>query len=268
MSNKKVIFSDLDGTLIAKGERSINEELKQEIVKWKATHDFIISTGRLYAGTKYFLDALALDGYTVCCSGAVIYKNGEIVRETCVDKKIVKRVWDLSNDMDGYCQIYTDGKIVANKYSDLAKSYGTYKEKYGDKYAVDIEIARTFEDINPSYKAHKLSFVSDGDYAEVFLDRLGDLEGVNMFRSLSYLYDIVSSDASKGKAIDWFRARNFADKYFAIGDNENDMSMICNADYSAAMGNATDNIKSMADVVVSKVELNGLVEFIKIVDEL
>ncbi len=254
--------------MIAKGERSINEELRQKIVKWRTTNDFIISTGRLYAGTKYFLDALALDGYTVCCSGAVIYKNGEIIRETCVDKKIVKRVWDLSNDMGGYCQIYTDGKIVANKYSELAKGYDAYKLKYGDKYAVEIEIATTFDDINPDYDVHKLSFVSHGDYAEIFLEKLGKLEGVNMFRSLSYLYDIVSSDASKGKAIDWFREKEFADKYYAIGDNENDMSMICNADYSAAMGNATDNIKSMADIVVSKVELNGLVEFIKIVDKL
>ncbi len=268
MSNKKVIFSDLDGTIIEKGASSVSDLLKEEIAKWRKEHEFIISTGRLYVGTKYFIDQLGLDGYTVCCSGAVIYKNGNIVRQRCVDKSIVKRVWELSNEMGGYCQIYTDGKIVANKYSELAKGYDAYKLKYGDKYAVEIEIATTFDDINPDYDVHKLSFVFHGDYAEIFLERLGKLEGVNMFRSLSYLYDIVSSDASKGKAIDWFREKGFADKYYAIGDNENDMSMICNADYSAAMGNATDNVKSMADVVVSRVELNGLVEFIKMVDKL
>ncbi len=263
MSSKKVIFSDLDGTLIAKGSSKINETVKEEISKWREDNEFIISTGRLFAGTKYFIDQLNLNGYTVCCSGAVIYKDGVIVREKCVDKKIVKRVWDLSNKMGGYCQIYTDGRIVANKLSDLASSYNNYREKYGDDYAVEIEIAQTFDDINPDYKAHKLSFVSYDDYADRFLEALGSLEGVNMFRSLSYLYDIVSVEASKGLAIDWFREKKFADKYYAIGDNENDLSMIKCADIGAAMGNATDSLKKVADSIVPDVNNDGIISFIR-----
>ncbi len=137
-SYKKVIFSDLDGTIIAKGENIIRQKVKDEIVKWRESNEFIISTGRLFVGAKYFLDQLNLNGYTVCCSGAVIYKDGVIVREKCVDKSIVKRVWDLSNDMGGYCQIYTDGRIVANKYTELAKNYDSLSTKYGKEYEVKI----------------------------------------------------------------------------------------------------------------------------------
>ncbi len=263
MNRKKVIFSDLDGTIIAKGTSKINDAIKEEVSKWREDNEFIISTGRLFAGTKYFIDQLNLNGYTVCCSGAVIYKDGVIVREKCVDKKIVKKVWDLSNEMGGYCQIYTDGRIVANKLSDLAVSYNSYREKYGDEYAVEIEIAETFDDINPNYKAHKLSFVSYDDYADRFLEALGSLDGVNMFRSLSYLYDIVSLEASKGLAIDWFRENRFADSYYAIGDNENDLSMVENADIGAAMGNATDSLKEIADTIVPDVKNDGLMYFIK-----
>ena len=48
----------------------------------------------------------------------------------------------------------------------------------------------------------------------------------------------------------------------AIGDNDNDIEMLETAGISVAMGNASDNIKSISDYIVSSNDNDGVFEAI------
>jgi len=51
----------------------------------------------------------------------------------------------------------------------------------------------------------------------------------------------------------------------AIGDNMNDISLFEHAGYRVAMGNAVDELKSIADFVTDSVEEQGIIKVIDMI---
>ena len=53
------------------------------------------------------------------------------------------------------------------------------------------------------------------------------------------------------------------EEVMAIGDNENDLTMVEYAGIGVAMANATENVKNAADVLTASNEEDGVAEVIK-----
>ena len=70
----------------------------------------------------------------------------------------------------------------------------------------------------------------------------------------------MNKNASKGNALaklaDHLGLNK--DEVMAIGDNENDLSMIDYAGIGVAMGNATEDVKAAADVICGDVTEEGI----------
>ena len=84
-------------------------------------------------------------------------------------------------------------------------------------------------------------------------------------KSAPYYFEVLNKEASKGAAV-----ANLAqhlgidqDEIMAIGDNENDLSMIEYAGFGVAMGNAVPLVKEAANVVTKTNEEHGVAEAIK-----
>ena len=80
-----------------------------------------------------------------------------------------------------------------------------------------------------------------------------------------YSIDINNVEVSKGNAIIWLCNRLNIDKKetIAFGDGGNDLSMFEAVDKGFAVGNASDNIKNMANDVILACEDNGLYKYIE-----
>jgi len=84
-------------------------------------------------------------------------------------------------------------------------------------------------------------------------------------KSSPFYFEILNKEASKGAAV-----ANLAqhlgikqEEIMAIGDNENDLSMIEYAGLGVAMGNAVPLIKEAANVVTATNDEHGVAEAIK-----
>ena len=95
----------------------------------------------------------------------------------------------------------------------------------------------------------------DFKVADIFLS---DPE-LELISSGPNLYDVMCKGVSKGNALielaDYLGIP--ADNTFAIGDSDNDLSMIRSAKYGIAVGNATDEIKKAASYISTNYDSLG-----------
>ena len=97
---------------------------------------------------------------------------------------------------------------------------------------------------------------------------LGDQLSVHVLRSPRYrgfMCEISPAGVSKWSGIrhladDWGIA---AEEICAVGDDVNDLPMICAAGLGIAMGNAVEEVKQAADRVAPCNNSNGLVEVVR-----
>jgi Cof subfamily protein (haloacid dehalogenase superfamily) len=83
-------------------------------------------------------------------------------------------------------------------------------------------------------------------------------------KSAPYFLEVLNKQAHKGAAV-----KNLAEhlgikqeEVMAIGDNENDLTMVEYAGIGVAMANATENVKNAADVLTASNEEDGVAEVI------
>ncbi|EST04344.1 HAD family hydrolase [Lactobacillus crispatus] len=76
---------------------------------------------------------------------------------------------------------------------------------------------------------------------------------------------IIQSSGSKGVAIE--KVLNHyqipASQALAFGDGGNDIEMLKTVGYGVAMGNATDNVKAIADDICGSVQEDGIYTYCK-----
>ena len=73
-----------------------------------------------------------------------------------------------------------------------------------------------------------------------------------MFRTADWYLEFVTAGVNKGTALEDVRARcGDVKKILAIGDYNNDLEMVALADIGGAPANAIDDVKAVADIVLS-----------------
>lgn len=258
----KILLCDLDGTLLTNDKR-ISLKVQEAIDLWQARGNlFIIATGRLISSAQYFADKSGAGDLVVACSGASIYKRGDMVFEKTVPFHLVEKLWEVLKGSDIYAQVYSDRSLIYNLEGGLLPGYKLHKN-YGNRYRLPLIYMEDYDRKQIPGSVHKLSFVCHDEIkAQEIIDSLGDLSEVNVFRSLPHLYDIISREADKGLAGHWLKENLRADKFFAIGDNENDIAMLEEADFSAVMDGSPDYVLDKADMRVASNEEDGVAEFI------
>ena len=82
--------------------------------------------------------------------------------------------------------------------------------------------------------------------------------------STSGYIEITQKDAQKGKALEHLcrYLGIYMEEVMAIGDNENDHSMLVRAGYPIAMGNANEEIKKIAKYVTASNDESGVAKAI------
>ena len=258
----KLLLSDLDGTLLTQ-KKELVPKVQAAIDLWKSEGNlFVIATGRLISSAQFFADNSGTGDLVVACSGATIYEKENLVYERSVPLHLVERLWEILASTGEYCQVYCDRSLVYNLERGLLGGYKLHKN-YDQKYRLPLILMEQFDKKLLPGVVHKLSFVChDPKRAQEIIGQLGDLSDVNVFRSLPFLYDIISKEADKGVAGLWLKDLLKAEHFYAIGDNENDVAMLEQAEISAAMRDAPESVAEKADLIVSSSEEDGVAEFI------
>ena len=109
------------------------------------------------------------------------------------------------------------------------------------------------------------AFVLKDGLAQELLEKGSPIPGIVFLRTGDGIIELNSVDASKGNALCTLckKLGISMENVLAIGDNENDISMLQAAGISVAMENAEDDVKQAAKFVAGHNEEDGAAHFLE-----
>jgi len=240
----KLAAIDIDDTLLS-DDIVITERTAAAIgAAVKKGVKVVLCTGRTIKGTLRFYKQLGLDTLMITAGGAEIYDAGQNrIFEDEVDPKLVKDVLKYAYDNGIHAQVYIDGELIyreRNKYSEI------YEGPYGYPGTLIPGLMDLPEIITP-----KVLYVVDADKAaNIQKDAEKIFPSLAIRRSKPMYIEFMSPSISKGTALKFvadYYGINLKDT-IAIGDSQLDAPMIEAAGLGAAMGNAPQALKRIADI--------------------
>ena len=265
----KLIAIDMDGTLL-NSKKELLEETKQYFKNFhnKNTETLLVlCTGRPESGIRPYLKDLGYleeNHYIISQNGANIYESQteKRVMDAFVDSKAIKKWIELGK---------THGISVMGAGVDY---YYSFDEDPTEWMEFDVKIVSgklkriTIED-SLSTDFYKLLLLGDEEQLNEF-ETFIPQEWRNEFyvvRSQKYLIEVLTKGVNKAFGLEKLaKELNIqSSEIAAIGDAANDIEMLKYAGLAIAMGNASEEVKAVSDIVTDTNENNGV---IKAIDQL
>jgi Cof subfamily protein (haloacid dehalogenase superfamily) len=262
---KKLIISDLDGTLL-RNDKTISKLTFEKIKQWTDLGNyFTINTGRILNSAKVYYDMLGVEIPFICVNGAVIHaKNGDVLIEEYLSKETAKIIYNILKNRNGYFHLYSDAKIYSTGHDGPAKYFKEFHNKYGEEYRIEHHYFDEIDHIDQILDSvHKFGFRISEDFENI-KSELDKIKDIQYFKSTADMLDIVSINADKGKgSLNLARLLEIdVRNIIGVGDNENDISMLRDVGYAVAMGDAPNELKELADYVTKTNEEDGIAHLI------
>uniref|UniRef100_UPI00403F9508 Cof-type HAD-IIB family hydrolase n=1 Tax=Candidatus Enterococcus willemsii TaxID=1857215 RepID=UPI00403F9508 len=257
---KKIIFSDIDGTLlddkhqITKEAKDVVQQLQERGVKT------ILTSARPPKAMTDIAEKLGIHTPLVCFNGALItqLKNNQF-------NDLYSLTLERLDTLMLYQFISSNFPTISiNLYSSerwLVEEIGFWEQQEADITGVQPEVIDMREFLKEYHPIHKiLCMGNEQEMAQLEVVLASEnLLGVTCHLSKATYLEIVNKEVSKLKAVEFLCQKNefMLDEAIAIGDNYNDLPMIQHAGMGIAMGNAPEFVKSQADYVTASNQENG-----------
>ncbi|MCR5302601.1 MAG: Cof-type HAD-IIB family hydrolase [Lachnospiraceae bacterium] len=250
----KILFSDLDDTLLDFDKNVSAQDLDSINRMIKAGHRFVIATGRPVYSAKVVAKRLGLyrDGiFLVSSNGAAIYDCGseKLISSVTVDPELVGEMFDAALAEGLHIHTYTDTYIASLRETEEIR---IYSQKISMPYRILERIPEDLPSAPPKFVV--MSIKQDSrKILEDFQKRHSDVTDgkVQSVFSNDYLLEYLPPDISKGRAL-----RNLCElsgipveDSIAVGDEANDIPMLDAAGLGIVVKNGTDEAKSHAGYV-------------------
>lgn len=253
----EAVFIDLDGTLL--NENHEISQANKKALKALEKHNvlYFIATGRPEQLVKKIVDDLEYDKPFIMYNGGVIGHPFKTKRKLSLALKK-----DVTEIIVNYCQkhnhmvmLYTQNAIFSDK-NERVDFFENKNRNYEGKHHAIFKPLNQYQD----EEVNKILIVerdqSRYKTVKTFIKKLD----VNSVQSQQGFLDINPLNASKGNA-----AKEIMKLYdinptntLALGDQENDLSMLDAVHCFVAMGNATESVKSKAHDVTFTNNNNGV----------
>lgn len=258
----KMVCIDMDGTLLGKGKK-ISEENKKAIKRvYEKGVEIVVTTGRIYNNAEYYSHILGVKSPVIAANGAIVRDkiNDRVIYENPMSHLDCLKLIDLLFEMKMFFHFYTTDRIYSNSFlTEIGTKVYMNKQVGYDNLKINYHIIKEknkwkelFE--NNKNQINKCIAISLNPKKVIkFKEKLKNITGVVHFASGSRSIEINNAGVSKGNAVkvlaDYYGIKR--EDILAIGDNENDLSMIEYAGLGVAMGNAIDSVKDVADYITS-----------------
>ena len=261
MENKrkyKIVASDLDGTLLNK-EQTVSEENLRAISQMKRLGvEFVPTTGRGMNEIDLSLINSPDIRYIITSNGAVVFDKdiGKPTLTRYVPRDTVRLVLETLRPYNVFTVVHEGGKTYfdKDKYNPEFLNLCGVDPYYGyiiGKYAEGVEDFESFLLSSDEMELICLFFELDEGvrYSKQIFENCGKLCAAAP--SKNYL-EVYSCDAGKGKTLAAFAEKLGVDieDVIAVGDSDNDYTMIERAGLGLAVANACDALKELADQTI------------------
>ncbi|MCQ2464570.1 MAG: Cof-type HAD-IIB family hydrolase [Oscillospiraceae bacterium] len=251
----KMLCTDLDGTLL-RSDKTVSDYSLQTVKK--ASEQGIVTvpvTGRHLGGIPVSVLEQGVK-YAICSNGAGLYDiaGHRPLLENCISDSVMKELLEVFPELDVMADLFT----FENAYSDPRSlnvledvdASEPVKAYIRSSRVITGDVRDFYYSTNPSVQKITVNFRKINS---VYKNRDRLREILSGYDCLEYVtggannIEITSKEATKGKCIRYLSEITGISltETAAIGDTENDLSMLKTAGLSIAMLNADEEVKNI-----------------------
>ncbi len=272
--NIKLIVTDLDGTFMNSNHITIPQE---NIDTFKRAHEMGIKVAVASGRTKILADnvteQLPFLDYLITSNGAITYDlhTNQVVCSTLMSNSESVEIFNILKDYNLIYEIYFEGKCYMNDESYSMFDTEHVSPRIHDLLKDFIKPVPSLETFIDGKGIEKLNILSlTGEERLEIEEKISKVCSVAFASSFPIIkgkngnLEMTDKDATKGFAIKGLCDALGIDgtNVMCFGDGENDCSMLEFADYSFAMANGTDLVKSTAKYVTDTNDNGGVAKAI------
>lgn len=255
--SKIIIFSDMDGTLLDSHKKIKSIDLEAVKRFRQLGGKFTIATGRTIQSFRQYADMLEIKSPVIMYNGAAIYDYTS--EKTLFTHPLPEEAGKISSEILS---------AMPEAGGEVLRTDGTYIFRNNDYEQLHTNLCG----ITPEYM--ELEDIPSGDWLKVLfamspediphmelLVRQKGYDTVDFVRSADIFLEMLPCGVSKGSALAQYRRLDGMEGYtfVAIGDFDNDLEMIREADLGVCPANAEDTVKKASDLVLSHTNDEGAV---------
>ena len=251
----KIAFFDVDGTLVDMEKKVITPAMIETLKHLKENGIILcMATGR----GPYLVPSFPGIDFDVFLSynASYCYTKDEVIFSNPIPKEDVKAI--VENASEIHRPVFLAGVEGGGAYGcdkDLADYFAIAKSKVNVLDNFDFE----------KLMDKKVYQMMVGCYKEEYADILRDVDGARITAWWTRAADITPANGNKGvgvrKILDYYHLDK--ENAIAFGDGTNDIEMLEAVGTGVAMGNATDDVKAVADAICGHVAEDGIYHYCK-----
>ncbi|MFD3449472.1 Cof-type HAD-IIB family hydrolase [Microbacteriaceae bacterium 4G12] len=246
----KIVFFDVDGTLLSEVDRSLPLSTKEAIEKLiEKGIQVVVTTGRPYNLCEEF-KAMGIDTF-ISANGALITCNDNILHKSVLSPETVQDISAFA-ELNGHGISYFTELFAMN-------GMGSDDERVMNALKETLNLTQYPETMQSlSEEIYCICLYADENETQKFLDRFPRLR---FDRFHNYVMNVLEeTEVSKSTAIKKVleHLNICKSEAIAFGDGGNDIDMLEYVGLGIAMGNGGGKLKQTADFVTKKASEGGI----------
>ena len=251
----KLVATDIDGTILipegefTQGVKKCVKDLCEKGIK------VVLVTGRMNAAATRIAKDLGLDTPVVSYQGGLVVENGKKLYERYLTGEQTNRILEWAAKENIHINLYNEDILYSEK-----ECYEV--QRYCNNLHTEHTV-KPFKEIKKD-KINKLLAI---DYSNP--ERISKYEkelqsiypDLYIVKSTPYFLEFSNPEASKKCAVEFLQ--NYwglkKEEILTIGDQNNDIALLQAGGLKIAMGNATEELKEIADYITESVYDDGFV---------
>lgn len=261
----KLVAIDLDGTLLNSGKRISDENKNTLRLAMEKGVKIVVCSGRIFSGARIFALEIGTNGPLIACNGAIIkdLETEELLYTSTLDMEDSCKIIDICRREDIYFHAYIGDTMYTEKLDYSSLFYWERNQELPEEDRIDIQIVESMKKLLSEIPTPVAKFVvicKDNEKLLRIRKLVERIEGVTVVSSGQDNFEVVNAGVGKGAALKFLAERLGIrrEETMAIGDNENDISMLEYAGLSIVMENGEPFVKELADFITVSNNENGV----------
>lgn len=256
----KIIFSDIDGTLLNK-DRKLSELTKKVIRELNSQIPVVLISSRMPQAMRHLQDQLHISHQPlICYNGGLILVDNKTVSSTEIAMEILEQLNTFNSSLKCHLSLYHNEEWFVPQMDKWALREENNTEVTPAVLPND-EVIKRWKSEGKS--AHKIMCMGE----EIQIDQIVDFLSANfknelhLYRSKPTYLEVASRKVSKLTAIKTLLKDHFhhdIKEAIAFGDNYNDYEMLKAAGLGIAVGNAKPEILEIANEITHHGKEDGV----------
>lgn len=249
----KIVFFDIDGTVIDLNTNKISKKMLQTLVQLKEKNIILcIATGRPPMSLPHF-EEVEFDSF-LTFNGSYCFNKDHLIFSNPIPTDDVKMIINNAASINRPVSIATTKRLAANgRDQDLIDYYAFTKQ--------EVEIAEDFDEVVNEEVFQVMLGCREEEYSQV----MKDVVNAKITAWWDRAVDIIPANGGKGygveKVLEYYHLTK--EEAMAFGDGNNDIEMLQAVGLGVAMGNASAELKEIADDLCGHVAEDGIYDYCK-----